>query len=165
MSRRARGFGQGRDSKILRPFADAVEVHVSAPGTSSWCSPWCREVLDTQGLERAASQKMRDAGYLTPIRWRIGPPPGHSGSLYQAVREHLWRVGGSCTRDELLEVMLSNTALRNRLFEGQGFSRLLTNMRHSGEILLEGELVRATSRALRRGNSSRPQETFDFTKK
>ena len=100
----------------------------------------------------ADSYKMKDAAYLTPIRWRRGAPPGHPGSLYQAVREHLWRVGGTCTRDELLEVMLSDTAVRKRLLEGQGFSRLLTNMRHSGEIMLQGEIIKATSRALRRGN-------------
>lgn len=37
-----------------------------------------------------------------------------------------------------------------RLANSQGFTPLLTNMRHSGDIFLEGETVRASARTLRR---------------
>lgn len=95
----------------------------------------------------------RDDEPLTPIRWRTGAPAGQRGSLYQVIREHLWRLGGTCSRDELLKLMSSDASIRKRLHEGQGFARLLTNMRHSGEVLLDGKIVRATHRALRRGAS------------
>ena len=97
----------------------------------------------------------RDDQLLIPIRWRTGPPPGQRGSLYQVVREHLWRLGGSCSRDELLTLMWRNRSVRRRLQEGQGYVRLLNNMRHSGELVLEGKTVRATARALRRGATNR----------
>ena len=95
----------------------------------------------------------KDDEPLTPIRWRSGPPPGQHSSLYQVVRKHLWRMGGACSRDELLTLMLDDPSVGKRLQEGQGFVRLLNNMRHSGDVLLEGQIVRATSRALRRGFS------------
>ena len=93
----------------------------------------------------------RETHALTPIRWRSGAPPGRSGSLYQFVREYLWRAGGSCTRAELLTAILENEAVRTRLGTSQGFTALLSNMRHSGELMYDGEIIRATARALRRG--------------
>ena len=97
----------------------------------------------------------REAKLLTPIRWRAGAPAGKSGTLYQFVREYLWQVGGSCSRNELLAAMLEVDWARQRLGESQGFISLLDNMRHSGEVLCEGEIVRSTTRALRRG--ARPE--------
>ena len=88
---------------------------------------------------------------MTPIRWRSGAPPGQAHSLYQFVREYLWHAGGSCSRAELLTAMSKDGAVRTRLANSQGFLALLTNMRHSGELVFDGEAVRATLRALRRG--------------
>ena len=88
---------------------------------------------------------------LTPIRWRTGAPLGRSSTLYQFVREFLWRAGGHCSRDELLAAMLGDPAVRERLERGQGFGRLLTNMQHSGEVVVDNRTIKATPRGLRRG--------------
>ena len=93
----------------------------------------------------------REAELLTPIRWRVGAPAGRGDTLYQFVREYLLAVGGSCARDDLRAAMLEVDWVRRRLAEGQGFTSLLNNMRHSGDVLCEGEIVRSTARALRRG--------------
>ncbi len=91
---------------------------------------------------------------MTPIRWRSGAPPGRAQSLYQFVRQYLWQAGGSCSRAELLAAMSRDEAVRTRLTNSQGFLALLTNMRHSRELILDGQMVRATDRALRRGAPS-----------
>lgn len=71
--------------------------------------------------------------------------------MYQFVREYLWQAGGSCPREELRAAMLRHPAIRERLNGSQGFGRLLVNMRHSGDVELDGDMVTATSRSLRRG--------------
>ena len=93
---------------------------------------------------------MKDDAFV-PIKWRAGPPPGNESSLYQFVREHLWRHGGTCSRDALLTAIQQDPAARSKLEHSRGFSSLLSNMRHSGEIETDGDLVSATPRALRRG--------------
>lgn len=84
-------------------------------------------------------------------KWRVGPPTaGVPGSLYDFVRRHLCAHGGSCSRDELQAALLAEPILKARLEHGRGFTALLRNMRHSGDVILEQNLVRASARALRR---------------
>lgn len=91
-----------------------------------------------------------------PIRWRPGPPAVSRGTLYQFVREFLSEQGGACLREQLRDAIDSDEKMMRRLAEGQGFGRLLVNMRHSGEIELIGDEVRATPRALRWGTLDLP---------
>ena len=100
----------------------------------------------------------RDSEQQVPLRWRTGPPAGRGESLYQFVREYLWRENGSCHRDELLAEMKRHRRVRERLESSRGFASLLSNMRHSGQIELDGDLVRATPRTLRRVASVRPTQ-------
>ena len=95
---------------------------------------------------------LRDEDSRIPIRWRAGVPDGRSaGSLSQFIREHLCRHGGRCTRGELLRAIRAEPDLLARLEQGQGLARLLQNMRYSGFfVTIDGEIVRATSRTLRR---------------
>ena len=88
-----------------------------------------------------------------PLRWQAGPPIGSRGTLYQFVREFLSKHGGICLREDLREAIESNRIIGQRLADGQGFDRLLVNMRHSGEIELAGDEVKGTPRALRWGAS------------
>lgn len=85
-----------------------------------------------------------------PIRWRLGPPAGSRGTLYQFVRDYLSKQGGTCLRGDLRGAIESNPAASEKMAGGQNFGRLLVNMRHSGEIELFGDEVQATPRALRR---------------
>lgn len=72
------------------------------------------------------------------------------GSLYEFVRHSLAERGGSCTRQELLSAIKANPVAAERLERSQGFARLLHNMKHSGFVELEEELVRRTTRKLGR---------------
>ena len=82
---------------------------------------------------------------------RVGPPTsGVPGSLYDFVRRHVFAKGGSCTRDELVEAITADPGMNTRLASCQGFRALLNNMQHSGDIILDGEMVRVTGRTLRR---------------
>lgn len=72
------------------------------------------------------------------------------GSLYELVRQVLAEHGGRCTRAELLAIIEQDPAAARRLEQGQGFSRLLQNMKHSGFIGLDGELVHRTARQVGR---------------
>ena len=86
-----------------------------------------------------------------PIKWRAGVPDGRSvGSVSQFIREHLCRHGGSCTRDELLRAIRGEPTLLAKLERGQGLPRLVQNIRHSGFVTIDGDIVTATSRTLRR---------------
>ena len=67
-------------------------------------------------------------------------------NLCQLVRETLERHGGECSRGELLAAILAEGTEAKRLARGQGFARLLANMKHSGFVELEGSIVRRTSR-------------------
>lgn len=94
---------------------------------------------------------MSDEDSKIPIKWRAAVPDGRSaGSVSQFIREYLCRHGASCTRDELLRAIRSESDLLARLERGQGLARLLQNMRYSGFVTIDGEIVRATSRTLRR---------------
>lgn len=82
---------------------------------------------------------------------RVGPPTaGVSGSMYEFVRQFLLERGGSCTRAELVAALEANPAMRERLARSQGFAALLNNMRHSGVITVEGEIIHPTQRTQRR---------------
>jgi hypothetical protein len=71
-------------------------------------------------------------------------------SLYELVRRTLAERGGCCTRQELLSAIEANPVAAERLERSQGFARLIHNMKHSGFVELEEELVRRTSRKLGR---------------
>lgn len=105
-------------------------------------SPACKAKISVM-------RRSRDEGPI-PIRWRVGPPVGTLGTVYQSVRDFLSQRGGGCLRQDLQDAMESDRVISQRLENGQGFDRLLVNMRHSGEIELDGDEVRATPRALRR---------------
>ena len=69
-------------------------------------------------------------------------------SLYQLVRDTLEQHGGTCSRGELLNAILNDSAEAERLARGQGFSRLLGNMKHSGFIEIDGQTIRRAKRCL-----------------
>ena len=71
-------------------------------------------------------------------------------TLYQLIRETLDERGGSCLRTELLVAILADPLAAERLARSQGFTRLLQNMRNSGFIELDGELVKRTERRVGR---------------
>ncbi|MES2326262.1 MAG: hypothetical protein V4499_02880 [Pseudomonadota bacterium] len=77
-------------------------------------------------------------------------PFGSRGSLYEFVRRALAERGGRCTRAELLAIIEEDPASARRLQQSQGFSRPLQNMKHSGFIELDGEIVRRTARRVGR---------------
>ena len=84
-------------------------------------------------------------------KWRVGPPTsGVPGSLYDFVRHHLCAHGGTCLRQELLEALESDPAMNVRLAKSRGFSALITNMRHSGDIVIDDQTITATPRTVRR---------------
>lgn len=86
-----------------------------------------------------------------PYRWRSRLPDTRSiGTMYQFIRDELRRRGGKCSRDELLRTLKSDAVIANRLAASQGFGPLLNNMRNSGEIVVDGDVVAATPRAMRR---------------
>ena len=86
---------------------------------------------------------------------RVGPPTaGEPGSMYDFVRHYLVEHGGSCTRAELLAALEASPTMKARLGRSQGFRALLHNMRHSGDVSLHDEVVRATSRTKRRAGVS-----------
>ena len=71
-------------------------------------------------------------------------------TLYQFVREQLEARGGRCTRASLLSVIEDNPAALAKLRQSQGFDALLGNMKHSGFIDLEGDMVHRTARQVGR---------------
>lgn len=77
-------------------------------------------------------------------------PPGVRGTLYEFVRRHLVEQGGMCSRTELLAAIQASPAMCDRLMASRGFTALLSNMRHSGDLLLDGDKVQLSSRSLRR---------------
>lgn len=68
------------------------------------------------------------------------------GSLFKFIREKLAAHNGVCTREELLRAILADPAASERLEQSQGFSALLGNMKSSGFVEFDGDLVRRTSR-------------------
>lgn len=86
-----------------------------------------------------------------PRAWRLrAPPKTIPGPLYGMVRQYLCDNGGSCLRSELLDAIRADPTGAERLERGQGLSRLLNNMKHSGDVFLDGERVVASARAYRR---------------
>lgn len=83
-------------------------------------------------------------------KWLRRPNVGVPGTLYDFVRRYVHAQGGSCSRDILLYAILAKPALKARLENGQGFGALLSNMRHSGDIVVDGDLIRVTDRTIRR---------------
>jgi hypothetical protein len=67
-------------------------------------------------------------------------------SIYQLVRDMLEAHGGACSPGQLLDAILADPAAAERLARSQGFTRVLDNMRHSGFIEVDGEIVRRTKR-------------------
>lgn len=81
----------------------------------------------------------------------MGPPTmGVPGSLYDFVRRHICGHGGLATREELRAAILADPRAADLLSRSKGFTSLLNNMKHSGDVILERGMVRATSRTLRR---------------
>lgn len=72
------------------------------------------------------------------------------GSLYEFIRATLAEHGGTCTKDALLSVVQADPDMAQRLERSQGFARLLQNMKHSGFIELDGDMVRRTGRRVGR---------------
>lgn len=86
-----------------------------------------------------------------PTGGRVGPPtPGVRGSLYDFVRRYPEAHGGTCSRPELLQAIQASPAINAKLQASRGFRALPSNMRHSGDVLIEGETIRISLRALRR---------------
>jgi hypothetical protein len=82
---------------------------------------------------------------------RVGPPTsGVAGSLYDFVRRQLIAQGGSCSRQELIAALQADPVMSERLARSRGFTALLNNMRHSGELVQVGQTVTATARTIRR---------------
>ena len=71
-------------------------------------------------------------------------------TLYEFVRSTLAARGGIISRGELLAVIQADPQAAERLERSQGYSRVLGNMKYSGFIELEGDLVRRTSRKVGR---------------
>ena len=74
-------------------------------------------------------------------------------TLYALVRSVLDENGGVCTRGQLLNAILHEPEAANRLAKSRGFGPLLTNIKHSGFIEIDGEIVRRTSRRVGRRRS------------
>ena len=70
--------------------------------------------------------------------------------MFQFVREYLCRHAGVASKAELLEALQAEARIRRRLDRGQGFARVLVNMRYSGWIEIDDDAVRATPKTLRR---------------
>jgi hypothetical protein len=70
--------------------------------------------------------------------------------IYDFVRLYLCAREGTCSRDELLAALLAEPRTKERLSRSRGFTALLNNMRHSGDIVLDGAVVRPSPRTFRR---------------
>ena len=77
-------------------------------------------------------------------------------SLYEFIRQELAARGGECSRAELLAAIQSHKIAAERLSRGQGFPRLLQNMRYSGFIEVRGDVVRRTNRRVGHRRAYRP---------
>lgn len=77
-------------------------------------------------------------------------PPRSAGSLYEFVRSYLRLHSGSCTRSQLLSAIEADDVASTKLRQSRSFNALLSNMKHSGFITLDGEMIRATARKLGR---------------
>lgn len=106
--------------------------------------------LTTTPATRPKTERV-DERVRLPNKLRFRVPDGRSaGSISQFIREYLVRHGGACARDELLQAIRREPELAARLDRGQGLARLLQNMCYSGFVTIDGEIVTATSRTIRR---------------
>lgn len=86
-----------------------------------------------------------------PNRWRSDRVDGRSvGSLHEFIRRQLAEHEGVRTRAELLEAIRRDPHAAERLERTQGFAAVLGNMKSSGFVELDEEVVRATSRRVGR---------------
>ena len=82
---------------------------------------------------------------------RVGPPTsGVPGTLYDFVRRYLCGEGGISTRAAIEAAPRADPEMREKLFKSRGFHSLISNMHHSGDVELDGVVVRATIRTYRR---------------
>lgn len=84
-----------------------------------------------------------------PLRWRPHRA-GKEATLYQFVREYLCSHGGVVDRTALLAAMKEDPRIAIRLAGSQGFVRILWNMRNSGWIELDGDMISATRKTFRK---------------
>jgi hypothetical protein len=70
--------------------------------------------------------------------------------MYDFVRRYLCDNGGISTRATIEAALLADPQKRQRLLNSRGFHSLISNMHHSGDVELDGPIVRATSRTYRR---------------
>lgn len=97
------------------------------------------------------SKQAAEAIKSLPLKWRPRlPGPQSAGTLFQFIREYLCRRGGSATRPELVEAIDADPRMKSRLEHSQGFDRVLANMRYSGWVAVEGDMVIATAKTRRR---------------
>ncbi len=86
-----------------------------------------------------------------PNHWRSGRVDGRSvGSLFEFVRQELGAHEGVRTRSQLLEAIRRDANATERLKRSRGFVAILGNMKSSGFVELENDIVRATSRRVGR---------------
>lgn len=86
-----------------------------------------------------------------PNRWRSDRADGRSaGSLYEFIRRELAAHDGVRTRSQLLEAIRRDPRASERLERSRGFAALLGNMKSSGFVELDKDVVRATGRRLGR---------------
>lgn len=69
-----------------------------------------------------------------------------SGSLYEFIRRTLAAHGGVCSRSDLLHAILSDPDASARLEQTKGLTAALGNLKSSGFVVLDGDLVRRTAR-------------------
>lgn len=86
-----------------------------------------------------------------PNRWRSDRADGRSaGSLYEFIRRELAAHDGVRTRSELLEAIRRDPGASERLERTQGFVAVVGNMKSSGFVELDKDVVRATGRRVGR---------------
>ena len=98
---------------------------------------------------------------MDPIerKWRVGPPTsGVPGSLYDRVRRILCSNGGRATRQEIFSALQADPFVEDRLAKIRSFNDLLSNMRHSGDVTIDGDEVTATGRTFRRLGLQKPKQ-------
>lgn len=69
-----------------------------------------------------------------------------AGSLHDFIRRVPGQYGGACTRDQILEAILTDPQAAPRLQYSKGLASILSNMKHSGFVVIEGQVVRRTAR-------------------
>lgn len=86
-----------------------------------------------------------------PNRWRADRVDGRSvGSLYEFIRRELAAHDGVRTRSQLLEAIRRDPQASGRLKQTKGFVAILGNMKSSGFVELDNDIVRATDRRVGR---------------